>query len=450
MVGALTVVALAAVQLAAATPSAAALPDVEFVLTKATDKARDFAEQASAMQRRVAQQQEKSRAALDSQRATYESKLSQQAAQSDASSANNSAIDKANKALQTSNSDLEAEVKTLQDDNAKMRQSLQAIDSKVAAAKLFLEDSLKVTDDTTAVELLVLVPTTPKPTLDHFLAVAGGATFGDALALLQLSSPLRHDGPEDLVSVLSKSLADIATAEVEGAAELKAHFMANFEEGQKRQAALNATQVTLLELQSELKVHQGKLLEAKAHLEATGKQLRDRLHGLRVFARKVDIAAVTTLGTPAPEAKPAQNLSAVAKESAKHVPVPKFVKRAGPPPAPLAAASVAAAAPASTPLEKPKAMLAEVRADVRKPTLRKQSNATVAKPAERKTSPQKKASAAVPESSLRKGSQKASGVKKESQHHKKRPAPPALIQSASVNPKVEQPFFMGTFFSALR
>lgn len=297
---------LLASQLAWAGNPATSLPDVESVLTKATDKAHDFAEQASAMQAKVALQQQKSLDALSAQKKLYESKLSQQAAMSDAISANNSAIDAANKALKKSNTDLEVELKRLQDENGEMRKSLQTIDEKVAAAKLFLEDSLKVTDDTDAEELYVLAPTTPKPTLDHFLAVAGG----ERVSLLQLSSP-RSQGPEDLVSVLSQSLSEIATAEVEGAAELKAHFMANFQDGQRHQEALNATNAQLVQLQAELKAHQAKLLEAKSHLQATGAQLSQRLHGLRIFARKVDSAAATPLdskpasqhpSTPAPVA----------------------------------------------------------------------------------------------------------------------------------------------------
>lgn len=289
--------------------AAAALPDVESVLTKATDKAHDFAEQAMAMQRRVTEQQEKSRAALAAQKASYEAKLASQAAQSDTISANNTAINSANEALQKSNTILEAELMDMQGKNAHMRQALQEISNKVEAAKLFIVDSMKATDDTNAEELHVLAPTTPKPTLDHFLAMAGASK----VSLLQLSSP-RSQGPEDLVSVLSKSLADIANAEVEGAAELKAHFLASFEEGQKRQVDLNATHAELLKRQTDLKERQGKLMEAKNHLLNTNKQLTGRLHGLRVFARKLDSVAASSLSAEL-QVK-AANLARVLKENA--------------------------------------------------------------------------------------------------------------------------------------
>lgn len=336
---------------------AMALPDVESVLTKATGKAHDFAEQASAMQAKVALQQQKSRDALAAQKASYEKKLSQQAAQSDAIKANNTLITSHNDALKKANADLESELRDLQSNNAKMRQSLKTIDDKVSAAELFLQDSLKVTDDSDAEVLSVLAPTTPKPTLDHFLAVAGA----EQLSLLQLSSTgSRSQGPEDLVNVLSKSLADIASAEVEGAAELKAHFLANFEEGQRQQAALNATQVQLMELQSELKDRQAKLLEAKGRLQSTSKELTGRLHGLRIFARKVDSAAAGSLATkpatqekvePAPAATtqaPAQAAPVeVAKSAVVAVATPQKLETLKKPVAPQASATQSPKAPAA-------------------------------------------------------------------------------------------------------
>lgn len=422
---AFTLAALLAVQLAAAaTPDAAALPDVESVLIKATGKVHDFAEQAAAMQHRVALQQEKSKLSLAAQKATYEIKLAQQAAQSQAIGANSTAIDNANKALQISNVGLEAEVRKLQDGNAKMRRSLMAIDTKASAAKLFLEDSLRVTDDTDAEELRVLVPTTPKPTLDHFLAVAGAPTGGDKLALLQVSRA-RRGGPEDLVSLLSKSLADIASAEVEGAAELRAHFLANFEEGQKRQEALNATQAQLLELQSDLKARRGKLLVAKAHLETTSRQLHDRLHGLRVFARKVDGAAGTALKGLEMASAPPQNATVPAPKTQ----MPVLVAAA---PAVLAAHAVAT----KTQESPQKAGLAGTHE-------RGQEASAVRKP--------RGAAAPKPEERHRSLQEAPTGISKP-QHTKRRPEPSVLVQTATVSKKTKakEPSFMSTWFSALR
>lgn len=452
MLSSFTLAALAATQIVvgAATDPVAALPDVESVLTKATGKVHDFAEQAIAMQRRVAQQQDKSRQALAAQKATYESKLAEQDARSEAISANNTVIDRANKALQASISGLEVEVRFLQDGNNKMRKSLQGIDSKVQAATAFLMASLKDTDDTDAEELKVLKPTTPKPTLDHFLAVAAAATGLDKLSLLQFSrSSPRSSGPEDLVDILSKSLADIATAEVEGAAELKSHFLSNFEDGQKRQEALNMTQAKLLELQSELKIHQGKLIEAKTHLEATRKQLRDRLEGLRTFARKVDSAALSTLeNTTVPT-----TLATSAKAPAKVAPAPAAAAPV------IQVATVAAATkkqekpaakkpvkPASKKSEKPKkAAFLQTHQDHRDASaLRKPSGASVPKPQKRHGPPK-----AAPKAA----SKPSAASSKLKQQHRKRPEPTALLQASSTRTtetKVPEQSFMSTWLSALR
>jgi len=292
MFAAIAVVAVAAqVQQAAARQSTAvsALPDVDTVLTKAISRAHDFEEQTLAMQRQVSEQQAKSGTVLVAQKAAYEKTLSALAVQNEFISTNNAALVAANDALHKSNSAMEAELANIGTSNDKMRQVLQAMHGSVKSAKLFLVDSLKVTDDTDSEELHVLAATTPKPTLDHFLAIAGS----DKVSLLQMHSHIR--GPEDLVNVLSKSLADIATAEAEGAAELKASFNASFEESQKRQSDLNATHAKLMQNQAELKEHQTKLFEAKSRLANTSKQLVGRLYGLRAFAHKLDDLAASSL-----------------------------------------------------------------------------------------------------------------------------------------------------------
>jgi len=420
------------------------LPDVESVLNKANNKAHDFAEQARAMQANVELQQQKSRDALAAQKAAYEKRLSQQALQSDAIKANNTEIDSQNNALEKSNTVLFKELNGLQANNTKMRQALKTIDDKVAAAALFLADSLKVTDDSNAEELSVLAPTTPKPTLDHFLAVAGA----DRVSLLQLSSPRAlSQGPEDLVNVLSKSLADIASAEVEGAAELKAHFLANFEDGQKQQAALNATQVQLMELQSELKAHQSKLLEAKAHLQATNKKLVERLHGLRVFARKVDSAAAGSLDTKTASQDKSPAAPAASTPAAVHTtPAPMSLKVAvAEVPRTKKLEAVKTAAPASAAPFSPKkhdepktSTLRHVKSDAKahSPLAPKAANTEVTK-AQELTNHRQKATSAFESSSpppANKRSKKVIG----------------LMQSSVSQKKKEEPSRWSTWFSALR
>jgi len=266
------------------------LPDLDTVLTKATSKAHDFAEQAAAMQQQWSKQQERSRAALAAKRQEYENRLQLVRQQNDLISSKNSELQIVNRELNIQNTQMFDRLKGLQDKNNQMRATLQDLTDKVSSAQLFITDSLKITDDSRASELEVLAPTTPKPTLDHFLDV----TNGRKVSLLSIGS--KHvDDPSALVGTLAQSLGEIQAAEEEGAAELKAHFMANLKEALDHQEMLNATQAELLKTKAELEKHQLKLLQARSHLQARNKEIRDRLEGLGVFAEKVDLSVVSTL-----------------------------------------------------------------------------------------------------------------------------------------------------------
>lgn len=268
------------------------LPDLDTVLTKATSKAHDFTEQAAAMQQRLQEQQDKSRAALEEKKKEYEQKLHEVQQQNEAISTSNSELQYGNLELEHQNAETFAELKELQAENLQMRALLKEITDKVSAAQLFIADSLNATDDSHARELKVMAPTTPKPTLDYFLEVA----IGRGVSLLAIGAKRHHDDPKELVSTLSNSLAEIKTAGEEGAAELQAQFVERMQERLDRQSMLNATQKELLQTKSALDARRQKLLEAKAHLQATGTQLRDRLDGMHVFADRLDVIVSSTLG----------------------------------------------------------------------------------------------------------------------------------------------------------
>lgn len=265
--------------------AAGQLPAVEAVLTKADGKAVDFAAQAMAMQKMVEESQRKGREALATQKADYEKQLTEQATASRAVVDRNTAISNQISHVRKTNSELKEDTSNLQAGNIHMRKILQQISDKVDAANLFVSDSLKLTDDSGAEELKVLEPTTPRPTLNRFLEQAGAS-------LLQISKPDHGSNtPEDLVQVLSRSLTDIADAQKEGAAELKAHFLASFEEGRVKQQDLLAQQKNLNATLEEELGYQRQLTAAKEHLVSTRDSLKQRLHGLRIFARKLDQTA---------------------------------------------------------------------------------------------------------------------------------------------------------------
>lgn len=285
------------------------LPAVDSVMTRAMGKAMDFAEQAKEMQRRVAQRQEESKTHLELTKAKYEQSLVSQAQEyqrlGDVAARLNASILVAN---QTNIELLKASEK-LQRANAHLRKTLQIIQGKVTAAQDFLDESMRDTDDTGAEELKIMAPTTPKPTLDQFLRVAISNQKDDlqgieAPSLLQIASHFRsrrrHGAadPSDLVEVLAASLGDIAAAQKEGEAQLKKSFLASFDFGQKRYEALdesnkraNATLIALTKVGDDL-------AKAKQHLEATHKDLQQRLVGLRKFAAKVDASSLAALSIP--------------------------------------------------------------------------------------------------------------------------------------------------------
>lgn len=261
----------------------AALPSVDTVLTKANSKALDFAQKAADLQKKLDEERRASRAALSKQKEEYEKLLQAQSHQSSVISQHIEETKTGNNELSKLNTQTMAEVTSLREKNAEMRSALESVISKVSAAQLFLADSLKVTDDSNAKELDVLIPSTPEPTLDHFLAM----TRDNKMSLLAVHTR-RASRPEDFVSMLAGSLEDIETAQKEGIADLKAHFMESFSQGEKHQAELNATLAALNQTQVDLKEKRAKLLEAKAHLESTNKDLNERLRAMRAFANRVD------------------------------------------------------------------------------------------------------------------------------------------------------------------
>lgn len=283
----LAVVAAAICALCCDGSNPAPLPSVDRVLNKASSKAHDFAEQALAMQKKLGEQQEHSRAVLRTQKAEYERLLQVQSNQSQAISLQITQLEESNEKSKQFNIDMAADLKKLSEKNAVLRASLRNLTTKVATAHLFLEDSLKVTDDSDAKELDIIAPATEAPTLDHFLEI----TSRDSMALLARGD----DRPEDIVSMLSDSLDQIAEAEKEGAEELRAHFLESFRAAEERQAALNETWAALLQTQASLRDERAKLHEAKVHLEATSKDLFARLRAIRSFATKLDASVLDTL-----------------------------------------------------------------------------------------------------------------------------------------------------------
>lgn len=291
------------------------LPDVDVFLGKASGKALDFATQAAEMQARLASSQTKHREAIAEERSKFERKLNEQAEHNHNISDENVKLGDSIRHLELHNSHAEGEAAQLQAQNEAMRKVMTSMSEKVGAAGLFMSDTLKVTDDTNAEALKFLAPTTPRPTLEHLIRSAAASDLGSSL--LQVGSVMtvdaipkltRRDDPvgQDLVKVLSASLADISNAEEEAVATLNAFFMEKFSTGELLTRMLLKQQVELNQTKGQLLTQKAELARAKWHLSETHKQLVKRFQGLHVFASTVDQAAEKALNdAPEGPVKPA-------------------------------------------------------------------------------------------------------------------------------------------------
>jgi len=272
----------------------ASLPEVENVLSKAKDKATDFAEQARMMQEHVQTEQARSRATLNTVKSQYELKLKVQDEEIENITKENTRLHNEIDDFARQNQNLLAEAQRVADANANMRRVLGTVTSKVDTAEMFLKESMEKLSDLGAPDLRVMQPTTPKPTLENFLKLTQEkSTVSLFQATVKRRSPSGQPG--DQVKMLAAILEDMASAEQDAAAQLKASFMESFAAGQKRKEALFFEQKNLTQQWEQANSTHTQLLSAKQHLEATFHELSMRMHSLRVFARKVDELAYTAL-----------------------------------------------------------------------------------------------------------------------------------------------------------
>lgn len=284
------------------------LPEVNRVLSKATDTVKDFATQARMMQQRVAQKQASARATLAAQKSAYEDKLAAQEIENEAVVAANTNIQSAIAALQQSNAGLKNDTGKLERSNAIMRDGIANLMPKIASAEEFLTESLRNTEDTGSEVLKVLDPPKPEPSLKHFLRVTREVDQdmeSSPIALLELSGKVsqalrrpaetKAEGPEDMLQELESGLRSLEEAEREGETQLKAHFLAAYEVGETKHTELLDKQRALNETRlAEQGLHRDLTL-AKKHLLKTRAELKRRIGGLHVFAQRADESVATAL-----------------------------------------------------------------------------------------------------------------------------------------------------------
>jgi len=101
------------------------------------------------------------------------------------------------------------------------------------------------------------------------------------------TSATSSSDPDDLLTVLSTEVANLAKQEKESEKTLKSLFVRDFRAGAKRHQALLAQQKHLLTTRASLQALKAKLRDADAHVSETKMELERRLKSIGLFLQKL-------------------------------------------------------------------------------------------------------------------------------------------------------------------
>lgn len=335
------------------------LPAVDAMLGGASETMKSISSQASTLQAQIMQVQAQNQARMTQQKAIFERKLKAQEGKNQEVVSQNNEVASEIQTLKQGNEELRKKCHDLQENNRVMRVELHTLESKFAEAKEFVGASLTSSDDSKAKELAVLKSPVHhhKSFLDRhndddqeedevedksgkeddnddddsndddaesFLAISSQAhrMFAESEDMEESpdEAPAAASPPSDpsgLVDILKNGVAQMQAEEHASEKKMKAIFVANFQQGQKRHAALMSQQKALNGTRTQLQALQTSLHGAEAHLEVTKTNLQERLRGLGLFAQRLAHLAL------APEGEVSRLLTALpAKVEPAAVPTP--------------------------------------------------------------------------------------------------------------------------------
>lgn len=320
------------------------LPTVSNMLHGASQELNSVSVQVKLLESRAAQTQKDNEVKLAKQKAVFEQKLQIQEEQNRAVIAANQQISREINDVKKANIGLLSHDLELAKNNNFMRKELQELLSKIGAAQSFVTSSLTKTDDTGAKELAVLNLKKPHHASRHRVLglrerssddgidnsdMEDDENAGDEAAesFLSLGSRVTHPlgtasddegdtqtddsvdaapgasdttartaNPNDLVSVLSKEVTDLEKEGKESKNKLRAMFIAAFQTGAKRHAALIAQQRALNATKASHLDKKSKLTTAEQHLDGTRRELEKRVRGLGIFLQKLSHVALAPTG----------------------------------------------------------------------------------------------------------------------------------------------------------
>jgi len=283
-----------------------ALPDVDAMMSEASETVAKLTKTAERMEQVMNITQSQHLVALDRMRKNYTTQLAEQDKANDRIVSQNNVLKRAIDSLNVGNQQIRKSAVVLQETNKGMRTMFSAFKSKFRAADTFLEASLNSSEvPLHAKELQALQEPIPPPTLEKFLKAVRDDAITDnrhTLGLMQVhgkSDPVRRQalektghggGPskevaEEIVTDLNSQITKIGQAHEEGDNMLTANFLAHFEARRLKGDQLLAEQVVLNETKAKALQEQHRLYDAKKAIQRVNDDLIVRMHGISTFAQ---------------------------------------------------------------------------------------------------------------------------------------------------------------------
>lgn len=281
-----------------------ALPDVDAMMSEASETVSSLAKEADKMEEAMASTHLRHQAHLDKLRASYTSRLAAKDKAIEEIAAQNTYMKHQTESLDAGNERTSVSAKALQETNRGLRSMFTALTPKFLAAKVFLRAALNASEAPLhSKEIQVLHSQSPPPSLENFLQVlkadgghdqrhslmqiGGRSTVRRAGVIATLKSRA-HAAAEDtaanIVKELTQQMKDIGQAHEEGDLQMKANFIANFEARQIKAGKLLAEQRKLNETKTNALLRQRNLFAANTALQRVNEDLVTRLKGLSTFA----------------------------------------------------------------------------------------------------------------------------------------------------------------------
>jgi len=307
------------------------LPEVSDILGESMKALKTVDSQARAIELRVVQAQKKMKGKLARQKAAFEFQLKRQETQNLAVAQEITKIQSEVSQLETRNFVSRTKSQGLQKSNHMLRDEMHELGKKLGVARSFAFKTVFATDDSKEPTLNVLkvneeqkqvvqakaaddddsddteddddVPekvslalkiakvekkVTPTSLLQTAAHAQKAASSFEEIQLPSDDEISASGNPDDLLKVLTKDVARLASQEKECEKNLKDIFIRDFRAGAGRHKALLVKQAAATKQRTDAQALEQQLLKAVSHLNDTHLQLTRRLHGVAQFMKQLE------------------------------------------------------------------------------------------------------------------------------------------------------------------